>query len=413
MRSARFCFLALVLGAAGLGAAVAGGPTRDATMGTWTQVRSLPEAVSEFGAVYLAGRVYALGAFNEPHDLVQVYEVGADRWSLGPSLLAGGHHNSAVTLDGRIWSFGGDGSDQVVQAFNPDTGKWSRRADIPTPVVAMALAVVDGSVHLIGGGHDINSSDGRNYHQIYDPATDRWSSGAPLPLASEHVGAAVVGGKIYVVGGRNLFTALDHTQIYDPAADRWSAGAPLPVATSGMGVVAYNDRVWVFGGEDLTGLSPLFSGETVSAIQRYDPESDRWRVVGDLPRGVHGAPVVVVEDDIYMIGGAFRPASGTPTDQVWRYRPPSPATPGRLRARPRPGGIAMLRWKDASKVETAYEVWVAADDEDFRLAATTGRNAKRFTLGGLVAGGSYRVRVRALSEDAPSEFTDPVGFAAK
>ena len=51
------------------------------------------------------------------------------------------------------------------------------KAPIPLACNEVALAAVDGKVHVIGGG--IKRVAGP-YHDEYDPATDSWRTRAPL-----------------------------------------------------------------------------------------------------------------------------------------------------------------------------------------------------------------------------------------
>jgi hypothetical protein len=67
--------------------------------------------------------------------------------------------------------------------------------------------------------------------------------------------------------------------------------------------VVLNRRIYVMGGEG--------GSCTGTAVQEYDPFSDSWRLVADLPAAHHGIwPVVVGNpadshpDEIYVAGGA-------------------------------------------------------------------------------------------------------------
>jgi N-acetylneuraminic acid mutarotase len=78
---------------------------------------------------------------------------------------------------------------------------------------------------------------------------------------------AEVGGKIYVVGG---FGGERELEIYDSAADRWSRGASVPRALHHAAAVGLNDKLYVIGGF-VEGWTPT------DDVHEYDPASDRWR----------------------------------------------------------------------------------------------------------------------------------------
>ena len=79
------------------------------------------------------------------------------------------------------------------------------KAPIPLARNEVALAAVDGKVHVIGG--NIQNVAG-TYHDEYDPATDRWRTRAPLPNGLDHLGAAV---KLYHALAARL--AADHARL--------------------------------------------------------------------------------------------------------------------------------------------------------------------------------------------------------
>ena len=59
--------------------------------------------------------------------------------------------------------------------------------------------------------------------EAYDPATDTWTKKADMPTAKGHSAIAVVGGIIYVIGGPGENReALSSVEAYDPATDTWT-----------------------------------------------------------------------------------------------------------------------------------------------------------------------------------------------
>ena len=78
------------------------------------------------------------------------------------------------------------------------TGKWSTRAQMPTPRNGLAVAAHEGLMYAIGGV----SNDGvTGKVEVYDPATDAWTARRAKPMPVGFVSAAGAGGKIYVPGG--------------------------------------------------------------------------------------------------------------------------------------------------------------------------------------------------------------------
>lgn len=124
----------------------------------------------------------------------------------GPGRLAA----TAQAVDGRVYLFGGytvadDGTERSVPSvdvFDPETGSWSRGADIPVPVDDAVSGVWrDSLIYLVSGWRD---SGNETAVQIYDPATDTWSSATPIPgpAVFGHAGTIARDAIIYIDGVR-------------------------------------------------------------------------------------------------------------------------------------------------------------------------------------------------------------------
>src|SRR5262249_43029447 len=94
-----------------------------------------------------------------------------------------------------------------------------------------------------------------------------------MPSARTEVAVAEVDGKIYVVGG---FGGERELEVYDPGTDRWSHGASIPRALHHAAAVGLNDKLYVIGGF-VEGWTPT------DDVHEYDPASDRWKRLPALP----------------------------------------------------------------------------------------------------------------------------------
>ena len=169
-------------------------------------------------------------------------------------------------VNGKIYVIGGESSlgasaRATVEEYDPATDTWSQKADMPTPRTRSAASVVDGKIYVFGGGRGGGSSyPVMSTVEAYDPATDTWTRKADMPSAKELLTTSVVGGKIYAIGGqqeyaavRDVFSTVD---MYDPATDTWMrrADAPLPRKVHSASVL--NDIIYVFGGRNVIGGWP-------------------------------------------------------------------------------------------------------------------------------------------------------------
>ncbi len=70
------------------------------------------------------------------------------------------------------------------------------------------------------------------------------------------------------------------------------------------------------------GYSP--DGTTAhQAIWAIGQDYDTWQVIGQLPHAMGAFGFAAIDDDIFLVGGAFDMLGGHPTDEVWRWDPDS------------------------------------------------------------------------------------------
>lgn len=315
-----FAFLC-TSGCAGSGPPPEGGP--------WTRGESLPTARSEIDAAVLDGRIYVAGGLTglATSDVLEVYDSATGKWARRAPLPAAVHHLGVAAAGGRVYVTGGyeglffDPDQRAVWAYDPESDVWQQAADMPAPRAAHRLAAIDGKVYVVGGvGPEPTAL------WAYDPGTDSWdTSREPLPTAREHLAVAVVEGKLYAIGGRwkgrgNLAVL----EVYDPATDTWRRLPDMPTPRGGHTAAVLNGRIHVAGGEILGVI-----GETFAAHEVYDPRIGTWSQAEPLPTARHGLTSATLGARWYVIGGATRAGWRTPftlTDRVEVYAPGVPQT---------------------------------------------------------------------------------------
>lgn len=105
-----------------------------------------------------------------------------------------------------------------------------------------------------------------------------------LPSQRNHLTGAAISGRIHVVGGRlghGLSAQMTTVhEVYDPRTGGWTTAAPMLRARSGMNGVIARGCFHVWGGEGPAGMFPDHDS--------YDPGSDKWTRLRDMPIPVHG-----------------------------------------------------------------------------------------------------------------------------
>ena len=175
-------------------------------------------------------------------------------------------------------------------------------------------------------------------------AAAKWEAISELPTHRQSFSTAVVDGKIYLIGG----TLFEHArgvrrdpgpgiwrgpfgmslmEVYDPETDAWQKLADMPTIRAGAKTAVVDGKIYVMGGyagKDNQGVNFKF----LKAVEMYDPQTDTWVRKQDLsiPRIQFG--VGVVAGKIYAIGGLIDPKEKKPglqgrTDLVEVYNPVS------------------------------------------------------------------------------------------
>ncbi len=135
-------------------------------------------------------------------------------------------------------------------------------------------------------------------HERYDPQSNTWERVAPLPAELDHVQGVKLGGKIYYVGGLSgPATQANTVYVYDPATDSFDKGAPMPAGRGrgAGGVGVYNGKIYYAGGKH--------NGKAVPWFDRYNPATERWTKLPNMPRPRDHFQGVVVDGKFYAIGG--------------------------------------------------------------------------------------------------------------
>lgn len=202
----------------------------------------------------------------------------------------------------------------------PDS--WVSRAPMPTGRAHLAVASVGGMIYAIGGRLDNAVSAPTDRVEAYRPTTTTlvaWRPRASLPQPRGNTnGAAVIDGRIYVSGGFYLDqdgeTLLRSKSLYryDPATNSWTTLADMPRRTSGGASVAIDGKLYVYAV-----YGP--EGSVQSTIYRYDPATNVWAERAQPPAVQGSAAATVAGGRMYVIGGS--PDKGLTVATVSVYDP--------------------------------------------------------------------------------------------
>jgi N-acetylneuraminic acid mutarotase len=80
--------------------------------------------------------------------------------------------------------------------------KWRQKADLPVPVFAPGIAVIDDKIFVVGGSTIENESQSASDKvYVFDLNKNSWGMASPLPKGIQFPGVAFIDNRIYVIGG--------------------------------------------------------------------------------------------------------------------------------------------------------------------------------------------------------------------
>jgi N-acetylneuraminic acid mutarotase len=279
-------------------------PTEKVNGGQWSQRSPLIEANSELALAELNGKIYLLGGYpasRQTARTVQVYDIASNTWSLGPPLPQPNNHGMAAGVNGKVYLIGGQTTDisegpyvDTVYELDPSKGAWVEKSRMPTARSSGVAVVHDGKIY-VAGGRPPRGSD----FAVYDPKSDSWQVLPNLPSQRNHLTGAAINGRIHVVGGRlgqglsaQMTTA---HEVFDPQSGSWTTAAAMLRARSGMNGVMARGCFHVWGGEGPAGMFPDHD--------YYDPRSNEWIRLSDMPMPVHGVYGSAFVDGVIWASG--------------------------------------------------------------------------------------------------------------
>lgn len=276
-------------------------PAAQAPDGAWTRAADMPTARAAHAVAATADAIHVLaGTGSDGRPVLTVDRFDGKGWTTAGKLPGEGlNAPAAAAIGATVYLVGGFGTTTnlpttAVHRYDTKTTAWTQAAPLPAPRGGHAAAVLNGRIHVIGGGNSQSTIDD---HSVYDPATDTWSERARLPRSMGSPAAVVVNGRLYSIGGRSGANDFGDVHIYDPKTDTWTPGPAI--APRGTGGAALVERaIYYFGGESQAAKTVL--GE----VLRLDRGAANWSAAAPMPTPRNFARTVVFRGAVYVIGGS-------------------------------------------------------------------------------------------------------------
>jgi N-acetylneuraminic acid mutarotase len=198
-----------------------------------------------------------------------------------------------ASVGGNVYSFGGIVNNAAIAnayQYNPTTNTWMSIAPLPAPRNWFS-AVSDGTYIYLLGGVDQNFTTTATLWR-YDPATNTYNTSLPsYTIPTYFHASAYLNGKIYRIAGAAIGTDF-HVEVYDIASNTWSMAANYPVANHTLMAATLGGYVYAGGGNAFP-----------TNAYRYDPNTNTWTAIADLPAGRTAAASGVYNGRWLLAGG--------------------------------------------------------------------------------------------------------------
>ena len=176
----------------------------------------------------------------------EFYDPTVGTWSQGPEPPVPLDHATTASYQDTVWVIGGfepQGGEVIRARLRPGAAlSQALTAWVEAPALhhargAGAAAVAGNKIVLVAGGprHRPHSRAGG----LPDPGSDgtSWHDAAAIPVPGDHLAAASDGKYLYAVGGRRLEVTANTAAVqrFDPNADRWIELQAVPGKVSDCG----------------------------------------------------------------------------------------------------------------------------------------------------------------------------------
>ncbi len=250
----------------------------DPTTDIWTEKSPMPKGIHSLDAHVVNDKIFIISGYGNGgfvNDTLQ-YDPLNDTWETKSPRPTYRYVFSSATVNGLIYVIGGQGTiddgpwrsgvawtfKDYVEIYDPESDTWSTGQSAPTVLANNSACSVDGKIYVfggyVGGGH---VSDVR----VYTPENDSWSTNQNMDTGKEAVECSVVNGEIFIFGGRNSAGAISSVQSYDTAENSWAVRTQMTRGKYWFPALTYEGKVYIFGGSD---------GSEFNSVELYNPFYD-------------------------------------------------------------------------------------------------------------------------------------------
>jgi len=255
--------------------------------------------------------------------------------------------SAAVTVAGKIYIFGGytvaANGDEVstpeVFAYDPATGRYEQKTDMPTPVDdALVVPYQNRFIYVISGWHDEGNV---SVVQMFDTMTGAWTEATPFPGTPVFGHAGGIAGDSIIVSDGVATVFADGKRKFVPAKLTWRGDidpkSPTQITWRGVDAHAGAAKYRMAAVGDEAGHRIIFAGGAANPYNydgigydgvpakpsggffAYDLKSDQWMELGRLAEpSMDHRGLAQSGQEYYILGGMD--ADQKVTDRIVKFR---------------------------------------------------------------------------------------------
>ena len=292
------------------------------------RVRSKRSLCLNSALFLLVGLLFQLGSVNAADHILDItWELGANH----PSYRKAG---ALGIIDGQIISAAGQeypwAESANTYSYDPTTNVWSPLPSMPVGRSYTDGVAVNNALYVIGGRNNFVTQE-ETFRLTHTGGNWNWET-LPSNL-QEHRGyynATTIGSKIYAVGGLQgtgtppytTNSTIASVEVYDTAAPQngWQSIPDMPIhSRAGASVAGVGGKLYVLGGLCYDCFNSIDTRIRDGAV--YDPATNAWEMLPNLPTGLSGADTAVYNDRYIVLVGGAMPVN---PDEVEDWQPPQP-----------------------------------------------------------------------------------------
>ena len=238
-------------------------------------------------AAGVAGRLYVVGGYG-PGSVARntAFAFHHGHWTPLPSMPAPRAAGGAAIVGGKLYVVGGvEGPGRLARdafAFDFETARWTTFRG-PRPREHLGAAALGGRVYVVAGrtgGLDTN----QDIVEAFDPRSGRWRAIPRVPGKRGGTAAAAVGGRLLSAGGEEPGGTIRTVYAYSPTTRRWTQLPRMRTSRHGLGLVGWRGRAYALAGGPQPGADRQRRERSAGALLQVTV-CYKVRLGGKRPRG--------------------------------------------------------------------------------------------------------------------------------